>query len=322
MAQTIQEERLRWIRPILNKDISLQNIARICPYSKRSLERWISQYRRYGISGLVPHTTRPKHHPRETPIQLKERIIQLRKDTYEDCAVKIAWELQSQGIRIHERTVGKILKTEGLVRTYKTRRMKYTYVRAQEQVGDMVEIDVKELPPSFMGRKQYQFTAIDRASRWRYLRIYEEAINSSSILFLEELQKRAPFPLRAIKTDNGSIFTNYYTSTTKRSDNTVKTLHALDRYCSTHGILHYLIDPGKPAQNGRVERSHKTDDDKCYSSLILPTKTKEELDYHVALWNMYYNDQRHCSLKGKTPNEYIAQYMLQTIYQKPPYDCT
>ena len=29
-------------------------------------------------------------------------------------------------------------------------------------------------------------------------------------------------------------------------------------------IPHYLIDPGKPAQNGKVERSHRTDQEKFY----------------------------------------------------------
>jgi len=39
-----------------------------------------------------------------------------------------------------------------------------------------------------------------------------------------------------IKTDNHSTFTNYYLGTNKRSDMTVKTLHALDRFCAQHNI--------------------------------------------------------------------------------------
>ncbi len=46
---------------------------------------------------------------------------------------------------------------------------------------------------------------------------------------------------------------------------TVKTLHALDIFCGKNGIIHYLIDPGKPAQNGTVERSHSEDQEKFYN---------------------------------------------------------
>jgi len=41
-------------------------------------------------------------------------------------------------------------------------------------------------------------------------------------------------------------------------------LHALDVLCQKYNIIHYLIDPGKPAQNGKVERSHRTDQEMFY----------------------------------------------------------
>jgi len=41
-------------------------------------------------------------------------------------------------------------------------------------------------------------------------------------------------------------------------------MHALDQFCAEHHIVHYLIDPGKPAQNGTVERSHREDQEKFY----------------------------------------------------------
>ena len=45
---------------------------------------------------------------------------------------------------------------------------------------------------------------------------------------------------------------------------TVKTVHALDRWCAAHNMVHYLIDLGKPAQNGTIERSHREDEHKFY----------------------------------------------------------
>jgi len=48
MATTIKEERLRWILPIIRKEIKLVDTAKICPYGKRSLERWVAIYRAKG----------------------------------------------------------------------------------------------------------------------------------------------------------------------------------------------------------------------------------------------------------------------------------
>jgi len=39
MPKTIKEGRLRWVLPIYNKEIKLKDVAKVCPYSQRSLER-------------------------------------------------------------------------------------------------------------------------------------------------------------------------------------------------------------------------------------------------------------------------------------------
>lgn len=111
-----------------------------------------------------------------------------------------------------------------------------------------------------------------------------------------------------MKTDNGSIFTNYYLGTNKRSDMTVKTLHALDVFCAKHDIVHYLIDPGKPAQNGTVERSHREDQEKFYEQHKF--RSIADLQKKLRKWNMYYNELEHCGLDGKTPNEFLANYKI------------
>src|SRR3989304_7480285 len=81
MPKTIQEERLRWVLPIYNKEIKLKDAAAVCPHSQRSLERWLALFKHYGETGLEQKSTRPKTNPKETPIRTKERIIELRKET-------------------------------------------------------------------------------------------------------------------------------------------------------------------------------------------------------------------------------------------------
>lgn len=314
MSKTIKEERLRWVLPIVRKEIKLMDVAKVCPYSKRSLERWVAVYKEWGEAALEPKSTEPKTQPNETPIWIKERIIFVRKKTGK-CAKKIHWQLGKEGIAIDERTIGKILKKEGLVRKYRVRRITYKYIKAERLPGELVEIDMKYVPGRIANRRYFQYTAIDTASRWRYLAAYDEQTTYHSIRFLEEVLRRFPHRIQAVKTDNGSIFTNYYVGTNKRSDLTVKTIHGLDIFCRRNGITHYLIDPGKPAQNGTVERSHREDQEKFYE--VYRFRDFTDLQRKLKRWNMYYNDLEHCGLNGKTPNEFLKNYQLTN----PPKVC-
>lgn len=296
---------MRWVLPIVRKEVRIKDAAKLCPYGKRSLERWVAAYRRSGEAGLEPKSTRPKTHPKETPIHIKERVIGLRRQT-KLCALKLKWRLGKEGVILHERTVGKILKAEGLVRQYRVKRIKYKYIRARLKPGELLEIDVKYVPGIIAGVRYFQYTAIDCASRWRHLAAYDQQTNDHAIRFLSEVAARFPHRIEAVKTDNHSTFTNYYGGANKRSDMTVKTLHALDRFCAARGIIHYLIDPGKPAQNGAVERSHREDQEKFYDRNAFSSFL--DLQWKLGVWNNEYNNLEHCGLNGKTPNEFLKEY--------------
>ena len=314
MAETIKEERLRWVKPLAEGVVLIGEVMKVCPYGKRTIERWLAAYQKGGAAALEPRSTRPKTSPKETPIRLKERVVELRKKE-RLCALKLHWKLKKAGVEIHARTIGKIIKTEGLVRKYRTKKVKYKYIKATLKPGELVEIDVKYVPGTIAGRAYYQYTAIDCATRWRHLAIFDEQSTAHTLAFLHDVIERFPHPIRAVKTDNHSTFTNYYTSVNKRSDRTVKTLHALDRVCAKLGIVHYLIDPGKPAQNGKVERSHRSDQETLYDRNEF--STVDQLQKAVKRWNMEYNDLEHCGLQGKTPNEALADYQ----FNSPPYVC-
>lgn len=314
MPKTIKEERLRWVLPIYNKEIKLKDAAKVCPHSQRSLERWLAAYKKGRQAALEPRTTKPKTNPKEIRIRIKERIIELRKQT-KKCALKLKWQLEKEGIYIHKNTVHKIIKKEGLTRKYRVRKLKYKYIKVPLKQGELVEVDIKYVPNLVENRQYYQFTAIDCASRWRYLKIYDDYSNFNSIRFLEELIRVAPFRIRAIKTDNGSNFTNRYTGYLKSSDPINPKLHDFDLLCQKYNIIHYLIDPGKPNQNGKVERSHRTDQEFFYQRYKF--KTFKDLERKIKTWNKEYNNLEHCGLDGKTPNE-----MLQSLpLIKPPNVC-
>ena len=310
MAKTIQEERWRWIKPIINKEMKLVDVAKVCPHSERSLKRWKKAYKEFGMSGLIPKSTRPKTQPNETPIRIKETVIQKRKET-KLCALKLHWRLKKEGLSLPTRTIGKIIKNEGMVRKYRVKKIKYKYIKATLQLGDMIEIDVKYVPGKLANRRYYQYTAIDCSSRWRHLKIYDEQTNHHSVEFLKEVIEKFPYEVKAIKTDNGAVFTNRYNGSYKREDLSPRKLHYLDWFCSKHNITHYLIDPGKPAQNGKVERSHREDQEKFYEKNTF--KTVRDLEKKIRVWNEYYNNLEHCGLNGKTPNEMLESKVTEVV---------
>ena len=309
MPKSTGEEKYRWIKPILEKEISIKQLAKVCPFGERTIKYWLAKYREYGLNGLENKSTRPKSQPNETPIRIKERIVELRHEN-RLCAQKLWYKLRKENIDINVRTIGKIIKSEGLVRKYRVRKLQYKYIKPTMSPGDLLEIDIKYVPSLISGKRYYQYTAIDCATRWRYLEIYENGDNESTLKFLAKLISIANFKIRAIKTDNGSCFTNRYTGYLKSSDPINPRLHPLDLECQRLNMIHYLIDPGKPAQNGRVERSHRTDQEMFYDRNKF--RTVLGLKKKIRQWNFYYNNLEHCALDGLTPNEALAR--VQNVY--------
>ncbi|KKU15682.1 MAG: Transposase [Candidatus Jorgensenbacteria bacterium GW2011_GWA2_45_9] len=310
MPKSTKEEKYRWIKPIIDGEISIKNMVKVCLFSERSLKYWLAHYREFGMNGLENKSQRPKSNPKETPIRIKERIIELRKETNK-CSLKLKWNLEKEGIIIHKNTIQKIIKKERLVRKYRIRKLRYKYIKVPLTKGELVEIDVKYVPDLVGNKRYYQFTAIDCASRWRYLKVYDNCSNFDSMNFLKELIEVAPFRVRAIKTDNGSNFTNRYTGYLKSSDPFNPGLHDLDLLCQKYNITHYLIDPGKPAQNGRVERSHREDQEKFYERNKF--KSLKELEKKIRIWNDYYNNLEHCGLNGLSPNKFLRLSEVQNV---------
>ena len=114
-----------------------------------------------------------------------------------------------------------------------------------------LHIDIKYLPkmPDESSRR-YLFVVIDRATRWVFLRTYRDQTERSSVDFLRRVHKVAPFKITKLLTDNGSQFTDRFTSKEKLPTGR----HVFDKECKALNIEHRLSPPGHPQTNGMVER--------------------------------------------------------------------
>lgn len=128
-----------------------------------------------------------------------------------------------------------------------------------------VQIDVKFVPSSCIvgdsqGDKYYQYTSIDEYPRFRYIAAFKEQSSYSSATFLDQLVKAFKFPIHCIQTDNGIKFTKRLCE----SENSPETL--FEARLKHYGIAHKLIRPYTPRHNGKVERSHRKDNEYFYAT--------------------------------------------------------
>jgi len=133
-------------------------------------------------------------------------------------------------------------------------------------IGVKWQFDVKVVPRvCYVGeykeeRKFYQYTIIDEATRERFIYPYQEQIAENSVDCLKRAIVYFGYKPEIIQTDNGSEFT--YTRQTKNDKP-----HLLDKYCELENIEHKTIKPRTPRHNGKVERSHRNDNERFYKDL-------------------------------------------------------
>ena len=118
-------------------------------------------------------------------------------------------------------------------------------------VPGFVHVDIKYLPqmPDETARR-YLFVAIDRATRWVFVRTYKDQSERSSADFLRRLHRAAPMKIKIVLTDNGSQFTDRFTARKR----TPSGQHVFDKTCAGFNIEHRLCPPRHPQTNGMVER--------------------------------------------------------------------
>ena len=175
--------------------------------------------------------------------------------------------------------------------------------------GDLVQMDVKYVPYRIKGQQHYQYTALDDCTRWRFAKIYYElSVNNTEDFFSDlvrsafggkELIKAAPFKIKTIQTDNGIEFTYQFVSDPKCIDKEPKE-HPLDTLCKKHNIHHKFIPPGQCEINGKVERSHRIDEEEFYR--LNSYKSLKEIQVAFKQWIFNYNHKRpHGGINKMTP---------------------
>ena len=181
-----------------------------------------------------------------------------------------------------------------------------------EYPGDKVQIDVKYVPKKCMskelqerGEKFYQYTAIDEYSRLRYTWFTNAHDTYASSEFARRLVKYFPFKIKTIQTDNGFEFTNRLSWQAFLKDKKTMFENTLEEL----GLEYKVIKPHTPKQNGRVERSHRKDQERFYYKRVF--YSLEDLRNQGKEWRKEYNNFPMRPLGWLSPREFIKKYKSQ-----------
>jgi len=179
----------------------------------------------------------------------------------------------------------KLLRRENVIDSPKKRKRRKN--KPYEPIlmpGERFQIDVKHIPKeclvgSLSGKKLYQYTAIDECTRWRHIAVFDEISTFSSVEFLYQVLERFPFEISCIQTDNGSEFTSRHHNPKHPS--------AFESELAAFGIRHKLIAPATPRHNGKVERSHRSDQERFYNDRKFYNQKyiKEQLNRYLRISN-------------------------------------
>lgn len=290
----------------------LQNTLNKFNVSRATLYRWKKKYDGTPQS-LQDLSRRPHHHPNEhTPAELK-LITDMRKRNPETGLVVFWVKLRQRGYKRGVTSLWRVLRRLSLT-PVKPPNPKYV-AKPYEKMsfpGERVQIDVKIVPAvcivgdaKLMDEKFYQFTAIDEYSRFRFLAAFKDESSYSASQFVNMLVKAFPFEIKCIQTDNGAEFTNRFV-TGKRN-----LLTQFQLTLKKHGIKHKLIKPFTPRHNGKVERSHRKDNEYFYATHRF--MSFEDFKRQLYVWNRKYNSFPMRPLNWHSPDNYIKDFLFNGL---------
>lgn len=279
-------------------------------HSRVTIQSWLRRYRARGLAGLEDRSRRPRNVRKPTwSGALEERVRDLREQYPRWGKEKLAVLLRREGVTASVSMVGRILRrlreTGRLVeppperrrrrtnrppRPYAIRKPKGYLARAP---GDLVEVDTLDLRP-LPGVLLKHFTARDVVSRWDVLDVFTRATANAAARFLDRLQERMPFPVKAIQVDGGSEFKAEF-----------------EAACQARGIRLFVLPPSSPKLNGCVERGNRTHREEFYEVYDLDW-TVSGLRPDLLRWERIYNTIRpHRALGYLTPQEFVTQWRSQ-----------
>ena len=279
--------------------------------TRQNIYRWRKKY-----DGTVRSLADRSHRPHSHPNQHTEEEITLVKNMRRrnpNAGLVVFWvKLRQRGYTRSISGLYKLLRRIGgnPIKLPNPKYIPKPYEKMQYP-GQRVQIDVKYVPTACLvgaaaeeakenGGYYYQYTFIDEYSRFRYLEAFKEHSTYSSTVFLKHVVKKFPYLIECVQTDNGPEFTNEL-GHSKKAKPTLFEM-TLEKLC----IRHKKIQPYTPRHNGKVERSHRKDNEEFYASHTF--YSFEDYVKQLAVRERQYNNFPMRPLNWKSPKEILFAF--------------
>ena len=271
--------------------------------SKSSLSRWNKKFDGTKESLIdKSHKPKSKHPKAHTDLELKWIQNYIKRNPHITLC-ELWYKLKiNKGYSRHPGSLYRVLKKIGFYNEINIKNTsKYTpkHYDTPKEVGIKWQIDVKYVPDECKcdnlpeDKKFYQYTCIDEASRERFIYHYDSHTPMDTVDFVHRCFLFYEYKPKEIQTDNGVEFT--------WNQGKIKKIHPLDKLCIVEDIYHHKIKPRTPRHNGKVERSHRSDNERFYNTLKF--YSLEDLRYQAKLYLKRSNNIPMAVLNYKTPKE-------------------
>ena len=285
------------LKSIVNKEATVVSVAHDLSISRQTIHTWLSRYKRFGIDGLLtPKRKRNGTAHNRTSPEIEQLVVNTAREYFSDGVETLHDRLEHEyNLTLHPVTIYRILKRRDV--RY-TGNHQHTRMRWKKQLyahtipGLELQMDTKYPYGYKQGRVIY--TIIDDASRWVFAWSYETANAINTVDFLEKVLKRAPFHIQKIRTDQGKEFT----------------ANIVEAFLAANHLVHRRNTPYCPEENGKIERFHKTLNEKALRYGFRPSDSLDALQYRLNLFLHYYNfrkKHRGLGMDGMTPVQKLEE---------------
>jgi transposase InsO family protein len=291
----IVDQRLQFLSSYQKKEMSLSDLCREFGVSRPTGYRWINRYKEVGPEGLLDRSRKPHGCSHATSEATENAILALRSKHPSWGARKLKARLEKVQPRVNwpaASTFGNILHRAGLTNPKQKKRRTtpcsepFSEVTAPNELWCM---DFKGYFSTGDGTRCDPFTITDAHSRYLIRCQTVSRMDLSQVVAVCEAAMREYGMPARIRTDNGAPF----------AGTGLLGLSKLSLSWTKMGIVHERIQPGRPQQNGRHERMHRTlkEDTTKPPALTLRLQQKK-FDRFRQIFN---HERPHEGLNNETP---------------------
>jgi len=250
----VMDEKLRFVEEMLRNEKPFKQLCAAYGITEKTGHKWKNRFYEEGKAGLLEQSRAPKSSPTSLPERTVIAIVNL-KHAHPTWGPKKIHAICQKACRPQEipslSSVKRVLERAHLVKRRKVRKVVPDTERLRRRIepqgcNDVWAIDFKGWWRSG-GEVCEPLTVRDLHSRYILeTRLMESKTSEAVRAVLTELFRKYGLP-KVIRSDNGTPFA---------SPNGILSLTSLSAWWITLGILPDRIDPGKPGQNGSLERMH------------------------------------------------------------------